>query len=83
MEDFNRQRPFRPVALGDRLPGARGLLLRPVIHPERRRLGLQYGRGAAPCRDRRRDDRLRILQINSLIFMDIADKEFSIIVQGP
>ena len=82
MQDVNPQRAFRAVAQGDGLPSGRGLLLNPAVNPQGRGLRLKRGRGTTAGRLGRWDDRLRILQVNPLVLVNIPDEDFALILKG-
>ena len=83
MEDVHLQPAFGTLAQGHPLPGLGGLLGGPMIDPDRRGLGDGAGRGPPARRGRRGHARLGIVQVEALVFMNIAHEDLTPIVERP
>lgn len=81
MEDVHRQPAFGTLAQGHPLPDLGGLLGGPMIDPDRRGLGDGAGRGPPARRGRRGHARLGIVQVEALVFMNIAHEDLTPIIE--
>src|SRR5512134_2101884 len=83
MQNIALQRSFGAVAQGHALPSFRRLLVHPPVDSDRRRLRLAAGGWTTPPRGRWWHDRLRIVQVDPLVFVNIADEDLALVVARP